>query len=293
MASLILQSKQSQTASPSRGPSGVKSVLLHIQDDEGLEARLQAGLGLVRASGGHLSCLQVTPPGTFVGFEAFGAGYVTAELITQLENQEAALRSRIEARLAKEDVVWSYEHRSTVPSRALVDVGALADLIVVGRSAHYQSSPYRPASILAPVLQSSHTPVLICPNELARFDPFGVAVIAWNGSFEAANALRAALPLLGQASAVFIVTVDDDRHYDFPQLDAAEYLSRHGIKADLVSESRGSLAVADRIIATANELDAAYAVMGAYGHSRAREYLFGGVTRSVLKECPLPLIMSR
>lgn len=242
---------------------------------------------------GHLSCLQVTPPNTFVGFEAFGGEYVMADLITQLQEQEAALRSRIEARLTKEDVAWSYEHRSMLSSTALVDAGALADLIVVGRSAHRQSGPYRPASILGPILQSSRTPLLICPNELAQFDPLRVAVVAWNGSFEAANALRAALPLLSQASGVFIVSVDDDRHYDFPQLDAAEYLSRHGIKADLVSESRGTLSVEGRIVATAHELDAAYLVTGAYGHSRAREFLFGGVTRSLLEECPLPLIMTR
>lgn len=293
MASIILQPEPDQTAATSRGHLGAKSVLLHIQDDEGLEARLQAGLGLVRASGGHLSCLQVTPPTTFVGFESLGAGYVIADMITQLQEQDAVLRSRIEARLAKEDVAWSYEQRSTVPSMALVDAGALADLIVVGRAAHVQSNPYRPASILGPLLQASHTPVMVCPNELAHFDPLGVAVIAWNGSFEAANALRAALPMLRQASAVFLVTIDGDRQYDFPQLDAAEYLSRHGIKSDLLSESKGTLSVEDRIIATANAVDAAFVVMGAYGHSRAREFLFGGVTRSLLEECSLPLIMSR
>jgi nucleotide-binding universal stress UspA family protein len=99
--------------------------------------------------------------------------------------------------------------------------------------------------------------------------------------------------LLKQASAVHIVTVDDDKHYDFPPLGASEYLSRHNVQSELVRESKGTLSVEDRIVATAQGLGAAYLVMGAYGHTRAREFLFGGVTHSLLKECPLPLIAAR
>jgi nucleotide-binding universal stress UspA family protein len=293
MTSLMLQPEMSQSAALVSTRGAVKSLLLHIQDDEGLEARLQAALAIVRASGGHLACLQAAMTNPVVGFEAFGPGYVVADLINQFEEQEAALRSRIEARLRKEDVAWSYDRIATIPGAALVDAGALADLIVVGRSVHGRSTISWPASILEEVLRSSRTPLLVCSQDQTNFDPFGPAVVAWNGSFEAANALRAALPLLMQASSVHIVTVDDDRQYDFPPLGASEYLSRHGVGSELLREARGTLTTEDRIVATAQELGASYLVMGAYGHSRAREFLFGGVTRSLLKECPLPLILSR
>lgn len=293
MTTIMLQPELSQPAASSNKEGGMKSLLLHVQNDEGLESRLQMALALARSAGGHVSCLQVTPMNVFGGIEAYGAGYVMADLIKQLEEQELALRAQIEARLAKEDVAWSYEHVTTTPGSALVNAGALADLIVVGRFQHGQSAIYSPASILSELLQSSHTPLLICAKDQKGFDPFGPAVIAWNGSFEAANALRAALPLLKQASAVHIVTVEDDKHYDFPPLGASEYLSRHGIKSELVREAKGTLSVENRIVATAQGLGAAYLVMGAYGHSRAREFLFGGVTRGLLKECPLPLIAAR
>lgn len=293
MTSAMLQPEVSQAAAPASREEGVKSVLLHIQDDDGLEARLQVALAIVRASGGHLACLQVTPVNALGGFEAFGGGYVMADIIKELDQREAALRARIEARLVNEGVAWSYEQQVAVPGAALVDAGALADLVVVGRLAHRQSAVQLTGSDLSVALQATHTPLLVCPEELVHFDPLGSAVVAWNGSFEAANALRAALPLLKQASAVHIITVDDDKHYDFPPLGASEYLSRHGVHAELVRESKGTLSVEDRIVASAKGLGAAYLVMGAYGHSRAREFLFGGVTRSLLKECPLPLILSR
>ena len=293
MTTMMLQPEFSQPAASANKEGGVKSLLLHVQNDEGLESRLQMALALARSADGHVSCLQVTPRNVFGGIEAYGAGYVMADLIKQLEEQEAALRAQLEARLAKEDVAWSYEHVTTPPGSALVNAGALADLIVVGRFQHGQSVAYSPASILGELLQSSHTPLLICAKDQSDFDPFGPAAIAWNGSFEAANALRAALPLLKKASAVHIITVEGDKHYDCPPLGASEYLSRHGIKSELVREAKGTLSVADRIVASAQGLGAAYLVMGAYGHSRAREFLLGGVTRSLLKECPLALLVAR
>lgn len=293
MTSVMLQPEVSRVTDSASGTAGVKSLLLHIQDDDGLEARLQVALALARAAGGHLHCLQATPMNVFGGVEFVGGGYFMADIIKQLEVQEAALRARIEAQLANEDVAWSYELQSTLPGQALVDAGALADLIVMGRFVHRQSIAGRPESMLGDVLQASHTPLLICAKEQTGFDPFGPAVVAWNGSFEAANALRAALPILRQASAVHIVTIDDDKHYDFPPLGASEFLSRHDVGSELVSVSKGTHSVADTIVKTAQELGASYMVMGAYGHSRASEFLFGGVTRSLLKDCPIPIVAAR
>jgi nucleotide-binding universal stress UspA family protein len=293
MDSLILQSNaQSTRAAPAPGGT-LKSVLLHVQDDPGLEARLQAALAIVRATGGHLECLQVTPMLPLAGYPDFGGAFVLTSLSTELAEREAALRERIEARLGKEDVAWSYKHQTWNPAAALIHSGALADLIVLGRFHHSQGSDRQTLALFGDVLGASRSPMLICPKDPSGLDPFGPAVVAWNASLEAANALRAALPLLHQASAVHVVAVGEKQDLDFPPLDAAEYLSRHGIHAEMIEEHAGTLSVPDRLIATAASLSASYLVMGAYGHSRAREYLFGGVTRSVLQDCPLPLVIAR
>jgi nucleotide-binding universal stress UspA family protein len=297
MTSLMLQPELSHAEAPSIDKAGMKSVLLHVQDDDGLEVRLQAALAIARASGGHLTCMHVTPLSAFIGIESFGGAYVSTELLNQLEEHETAMRARIEAHMAKEDVAWTYERQTSDPVSALVHSGALADLIVLGRSQNSRSPAYRPMSIIGQMLSSSHTPLLVCAQDHTRFDPLGIAVVAWNGSFEAANALRAALPLLKQASAVHIVTVDEGadsgRDHDFPPLGASEYLSRHDVHAEVIRETKGTLLIDQRLVATATSLGASYLVMGAYGHSRAREMLFGGVTRSLLKHCSLSLVLSR
>ncbi len=271
----------------------MKSVLLHVQADDGLDTRLQAALSVVRASSGHLTCLHVTPINAYVAFDGFGGVFAMHDIMKVLDEQEAAMRDKIEAQLSREDVSWSYEQTTADPIYSLVSHGALNDLIVVGRSRHGKTTAYPAMTMFGDILKSCRTPILVYPESKKSYDPLGPAVVGWNGSFEAANALRAALPLLKKASRVHIVTIGEDKELDFPPLDASEYLSRHDIKTELHTETRGSRTVAEKLIAVAQALDASSLVMGAYGHSRAREYWFGGVTRSVLTECPVPLILAR
>jgi nucleotide-binding universal stress UspA family protein len=271
----------------------MKSVLLHIQDDDGLEARLQAALSLVRASGGHLTCLHVTPINAYVAFDGFGGVFVMNDIMKALEDQEAKMRAKVEADLAHEDVAWSYEQTTAEPTGSLVGHAALADLLVLGRLRHSQTAAYSAMAMFGDVLHATRTPVLIQPGDQTHFDPSGPAVVGWNGSFEAANALRAAVPLLKQASDVHIVSIEEPGDTQFPSTAASEYLSRHDISSELHSHPAQSKSVADTLIAAAQVMKASYLVMGAYGHNRAREFLFGGVTRSVLKECPVPLFLAR
>ena len=270
----------------------MKSVLLHVQDDAGLDARVQAALSIVRASGGHLTCLHVTPVNIYVGYDGLGGGTAMPNIYGILEEQEAKTRARMEGLLAHEDVSWDYERTTGDPAQMLVGSASLADLIILGRDQHRENF-HTTLSLIGDVLQSARTPIFIQPEELETFDPIGVALVAWNGSFEGANALRAAMPMLKHASDVHIVTVEEPKDHLLPSTAASAYLSRHGVKSELHTKSADEVAVHDVILTTAKIVDAKYLVMGGYGHSRAREFLFGGVTRSLLKTCPIPLIMAR
>jgi nucleotide-binding universal stress UspA family protein len=270
----------------------MKSVLLHVQDDNGLEARLQAALCVVRATNGHLSCLHVTPINAYVAFDGFGGVFVMNDIMKALEEHETKMRTRIEGRLAHEDVSWDYSQITAEPTHALVSHGALNDLIVVGRGRHHETAALPGMTLIGDLLHATRTPLLIQPEKQDSFDPLGPAVVAWNGSFEAANAMRFVLPLLKQSSAVHIVTVEDQKETAFPSVAASEYLSRHGILTELHTQKSDSKSVGDALIASAQMLKASYLVMGAYGHSRAREYLFGGVTRHMLKDCPVPILIA-
>jgi nucleotide-binding universal stress UspA family protein len=99
--------------------------------------------------------------------------------------------------------------------------------------------------------------------------------------------------MLRMSSAVHIVTVEEPKEHELPSLAASSYLSRHGVNSELHPVTKSETPVAHTIQSTAEVMGASYIVMGGYGHGRAREFLFGGVTRSLLKDSPIPLLMAR
>src|SRR3546814_1585612 len=88
-----------------------------------------------------------------------------------------------------------------------------------------------------------------------------------------------------------LVTVDEDAD-SFPATSASEYLSRHGIASELHEWPRNDRTVEDTLIQAIRGLDASYLIMGAYGRSRLRETLFGGVTKCLMSEAPVPLLVT-
>jgi len=269
----------------------MKSVLLYIADDTGLEARLQAALDLTRSLNGHLHCLRTNPYDPQMAFDGVTGMSVMYDL-TKLSNElNEKLRAKIEQRLAGEDVSWDYREENAMPARGLSRQSALVDIMVLS-SASGDKDNALPLGILGDVLFNATAPVVVQPDAVKKFDACGPALVAWNGSFEAGNALRAAVPLLKMASDVHILTVEEDKNHDLPQLAASEYLAYHGIKSVIHSLPADDGPVEKVLVAQADQLNAAYLVMGAYGHSRAREFLFGGVTRNLFKDCSIPLVVS-
>lgn len=269
----------------------MKSVLLYVNDDTGLEARLQAALDVTRAVGGHLHCLRANPYSpnmTFDGVTGMSVVYDVAKLTREADQ---SLRSDIESQLADEDVPWTYDEVNDSPARGLARNSALADIMVLS-SASGDKDNALPLGMLGDVLFNTDVPALVQPDGVKKFDASGTAVVAWNGSFEAGNALRAAVPMLHLAASVHILTVDEDKDHDLPPLAASEYLSRHGITSEIHSMSAKKPSIEAVLLSTIDALHASYMVMGAYGHSRAREFLFGGVTRSLFMDCPIPLLVS-
>lgn len=269
----------------------MKSVLLYIADDEGLEARLQAALDLTRSLGGHLHCLRANPYKTQMAFDGITAMSVMTDVRSMAREMDQELRSKIEKRLADEDVSWDYREEDSEPARGLSKNAALVDLIVLS-SANGDKDVALPLRLLGDVLLSAPRPIVVQPADVKKFNACGPALVAWNGSIESGNALRAAVPLLKMASDVHILTVEEDKDHDLPQLAASEYLAYHGIKSEIHSPPSGKVRVDEALLSEARNVHAEYLVMGAYGHSRAREFLFGGVTRSLLKQSPLPIVAS-
>jgi nucleotide-binding universal stress UspA family protein len=122
------------------------------------------------------------------------------------------------------------------------------------------------------------------------------AVIAWDGSREAARAAGDAVPLLQLAEDIVVLVVDPQqarsRFSDQPGADLTRYLTRHGIRARLKPVTSGSRGIAEVILGQAGEEGTDLLVMGGYGHSRFREMMLGGVTRHMLEHTTVPVLFA-
>jgi nucleotide-binding universal stress UspA family protein len=268
----------------------MKSILLYANEDKGQEARLQAALDLARAYQGHITCIQVTPYQQYVVADPFGGVYAVPELIEQLNRKRDECRARLEDRLRSEGVCWSWVEANGHPAQALVDQSRLADVVVLTQPGMNGAAAHEALGTAGDTITHARAPVLTIPKASRSLDCLGRALVAWNGTPESGNALRAALPMLKSASAVTILTVVEEQS-EFPATQAVDYLGWHGIKAELREIKQGNRDVSEAISDEAQQIGAAYVVMGGYGHSRFREAVLGGTTRSLLKQDEVPLLI--
>jgi nucleotide-binding universal stress UspA family protein len=232
--------------------------------------------------------------------ERFGAHL--AGLCVSLISAPDALRRTAAARQLFEDAVGqrsvSAEWRAATgfPVDAAVVQARYADLIVLGQldPADAQSGVNSPSP--EDVALSVGRPALVIPY-VGSYSAIGHRVlVAWDASREATRAVNDAIPLLATAATVTVLTVDPaigpTGHGDTPGVDIALHLARHGVNAQVEKTVSGGVGIGDVLLSCANDLGADLLVMGAYGHSRVRELVLGGVTRTVLTSMTLPVFMS-
>lgn len=266
----------------------MKNILLLVHDDAGQEARFQAALDLARALDGHLTCLDVAIM-PIVAPDIYAVSAEAAFLEGEKE-REAENRRRLEARLAREDVPWNWIDEYGEPASVLKEHAGLADVIVVSRQLDSDQLPDM-RRIASEVVIGTDKAVVAVPADSAGFDVAGHAMVAWDGSEEAAKALQAAVPLLRLARSVTVVEVENGG-VGTPAQEAAVYLSRHDISVAMLTRSAKSRPTAEALLAEAGAEGAAYMVMGAFGRSRLAEAIFGGVSREMLTTSPIPVVMA-
>lgn len=268
----------------------MKTILLHVFEDSGFESRLQVALDVARGNDGHLTCVQPTTQFAPMSFGPLGGDFVTGINFEDMDAAERAHREQIEQRLKEEDVSWDWQTGLGDPATLLTERSRLADLVIVSQSYGKRNAGDEPLPIAGDVAVHAHCAILVVPAENESFDCQGAMVVAWNGSAEAAKAVRLALPMLKLASDVHLVTVGDSEG-GFPHIAASTFLARHGVSTVLhMLKGKGNEA-SDIIVEFAIEQGATALIMGAYGHSRLRETLFGGVTKNLLNDAKIPLIM--
>jgi nucleotide-binding universal stress UspA family protein len=262
----------------------MKNILLLVHDDEGQEDRLQVALDVTRAFSGHLTCLDVVlSPMVLPEVELAGA----MEVVAFERERESKNMTMLRARLAREGVAWELVESVGEPAAELRKLATFADLVVV--STKGEGSGTSSLGTAAELAAKAGRPVLAVPPACRGVNVAAGALVAWDGSEEATASLRAALPLLQMAEHVTLLIVNSNE--EFPGEDAAAYLSRHGVHVRLVERATG-VPVSDVILARAQDIGVAYIVMGAFGHGRIIEAIFGGVTAAMLEKTAVPLLLT-
>lgn len=265
----------------------MRNILLLAHDDAGEEARLQAALDLARALSGHIRCLNVEEMPYLVGTEYMLAD-AEAVLLDQVHEQQARNRKKIESRLKGEDVAWDWVDVTGDFVPVLESHAGLADVIVLNTVLLHDDQPDM-RNIGSEILTRARKPVLAMPEAARRLDIAGPVLIAWDGSSAICDTLGASTDLLALAEHVTMVQIG---HISGTPIDeGAAYLSRHGIEPRLEYGAVDQGSIVEALLDLCARRQPAYCVMGAYGHSRLRETLFGGTTRAMLSKSPVPLLL--
>jgi nucleotide-binding universal stress UspA family protein len=257
------------------------SVLLNVAPDGGQESRLQAAIALVKAQGGHITCVQtisdmpVAPDPTAAATEA--------EVLVEMEEVAREFQKTVEAGLEDSGVNWSWLRFYGDPATILIERSRFADVIVMSTE-----DAFPPISSVA---LHTRTPVLAVPRRDPNLIAESPALVAWNGSTPAANAVHGAMPLFDSMQPVHILSVDDDSR-DLPASLVQEYLAEHEIESDVHWRPSDGKAIAEAILERAEEMKSGIIVAGAFGHNRLREMLLGSVTRELLEKSSRPLLLS-
>lgn len=276
-----------------------KTIVVHVDDSPRQPSRLRVAAALALAHAAHLVGTGMT------GMSFFDYAMLTGSMGSPMpDGFFDTLRNEGHARLeafveqARRLGVTDVETRLVEddPRFALLMQSRYADLTVLSQEA--PSDPVLPPRMRGlPEYVALHgcRPVLVVPESCDEHALRGTAVVGWNGSMQAVRAIDAAMPLLREAASVKVAVINPEQlanvHGEEPGADIALYLARHGLAVDVIVERTGASS-GEALLSIASSSDAGLLVIGAYGHSRYREWVLGGATRTLLLHSPVPLLLA-
>ena len=286
----------------------IKTILASLTGYGSDRSALDAAVALARLDGGHVHCLHTHM--AILDASAWNA-YARPEQHHDLHklSQQIAAEQAERLRHAREAFDSACVRHALVvqdaPSEAAVSIAWQETETHINQTLH--EARYHDVAVMAreenlsverieSVLMQSGRPLLLAPPKPVTVIGRKVA-IAWKPSAESARAVTAATAILSRAEQVTILSVSENGADDDTGRASAEHLAGqlkwHGVNARVGVEASPSGSAAEALKDMAYNCDADLLVMGGYGHSRVREFVFGGVTRDILADCALPVLMVR
>jgi len=274
-----------------------RTIVVHADRAANAEARIALAAAIASREEAHLVGAAMTgmPRSMLAGRSYEGSGVFLADYLRRAEERVELALEQFKA-MADRLGVQTFEARSSNDDEyaGLCMQARYADLVVLGQAAADDDNE---GSLLPDlpdyVLLNCGRPVLLVPRT-GRFPTIGKRVmVAWNGSVEAAKAVTAALPLLRGAEQVTLAVLGNsaDTLGESPGADIALYLARHGVNVEVLRRPEAA-DPGKAILSLAADFNVDLLVMGAYGHSRFREMMLGGATRTILATATLPVLMA-
>jgi len=274
-----------------------KDLLVFVDTLPGGDQRLDLAVALARQHEAHLTAVHVVRPPEIPG--APGRVYFETILETALEQPErdvATLEESFRERLRRDGLLGEWRvirddsrHQPAVHAR-------YADLVIAGQVREHSRAAGPGAIMPAELAILSGRPVIVAPD--TSFPPTvgGNLLIAWKPTREAVRAIAEAMPLLRRAERVTLLSVNPHvgatEHGEQPGADLARHLARHGVEIVVETAVAHDVGVADAVLSRAAQAGADLIVMGAGGHSRLHEMIFGGATVDMLEQARIPLLIA-
>lgn len=249
------------------------------------------------ARNAHVACSAIGIMQTVLLYNEFGSGAAYIEQLNEEKAQIDRFWAATREALGKSEQKFELRRHRTYGANLESLVAAIArhsDMAVI--RAPNQEHPQPHTQMIEAALLGSGRPVLVAPVNWKPGPVGEKIVIGWDASREAARALHDSLCLASGSAEITIVTVDAKPgsldHGDAPGLDIAAHLARHGMKVELRNEGGLGRSAHEVLMQVATDINADMLVLGGYRHSRLQQVLFGGVTRSMLRDVQLPLLLS-
>lgn len=275
-----------------------RNLLVHLDDTEPCAARVAAAVALADAQDAHLTGLALAAE---VSLPSYVGGQLPPEVI---EMQRQAALKRAEAAGARFTEAVAKAGRSSdlrlVPALD-IDVASVialharyADLVILGQPETDHEGPVGRHDV-EEVILSCGRPAIVVPYIGAKTMGRRI-MVAWDSGRESTRAVNDALPLLERADEVVVLSINPrpgiDGHGEQPGADIALHLARHDVKVEVQQTRSDDIGVGETLLSRLADAGSDLLVMGAYGHSRFRELVLGGVTRTLLQEMTIPVLMS-
>ena len=268
----------------------IRSILVHL--DAGLHngSRLKVARALGGQLGASVTALFAVHPAAADLSLVFTAGLANPERLNFDEDRVAAARKLVADICADPGVQVEWHEARETPEHEFVQQSFYADLLVLGQHHGDRRKAGVSPDFVQAVLIASGKPALVVPCAGVHDSDFDTVLVAWKESRESARALSAAMPLLGRAASVHVALdhATPDAHRALLQ----QFLRRHDVQAQFHPLATPAPQAGDALLSMAADLGAGLMVMGCYGHSRGRELVLGGATRSVLHSMTVPVLMA-